>query len=85
MKRKNLENKMKDRLFKWSVGIISLMIALIPTWIFIVLYFVAGPSNFIEKLAMIGIAMFFAGGFQIFLLFVWIVFVFHLSDWHYID
>lgn len=74
------KNKRKDRFLKWSIGIVSLIVALIPTWVFIVLYQVASPSNFIEKLAMIGVALFFAGGFQCFLLFLWVYFLLMLAD-----
>jgi uncharacterized BrkB/YihY/UPF0761 family membrane protein len=59
----------------WSFGTISLFFALMPTWISILLYHFTGPGGFMEKLAFIGLAFYIAGGFQLFLLGLWIWFM----------
>jgi len=46
-----------------------------PTWIAILLYHFTGPGGFMEKLAFIGVAFYIAGGFQLFLLGLWIWFM----------
>lgn len=68
-------------LIKWSIGIGSLFVALLPTWGFMLLYHIAGPTNFMEKATMIGMGLFFAGGFQIFMFLLWFWFITEMADW----
>jgi hypothetical protein len=67
--------KRRRRRIHWSLGSISLFFALMPTWIAFLLYHFTGPGNFMEKLAFIGVALYFAGGFQLFLFAAWIWFM----------
>ncbi len=79
--KRRTEHKKKLRLQKRLIGAGSFFVALLPTWIFMLLYHIAGPGTFMEKAAMIGMGLFFAGGFQIFMLCCWIYLLIQMADW----
>jgi hypothetical protein len=74
------QGKRKETFWKWLISIGLLGVALIPTWIFIFLYHIAGPSNFMEKFVTIGVGLFFGGGVQLFLLILWICLVAQIKE-----
>jgi len=65
-------NRRKDILFKWIVGIITLLFALLPTWAFLFIKSALTPEGFWQNFAVYGVGVWFLGGLQLVFLFIWI-------------
>lgn len=72
--------KRKDAFWKGIISFGLLVVALIPTWIFLFVYHLTGPSTVMEKVAVIGLGVWIAGSFQVLLLIVWIFVIIQLID-----
>jgi len=57
----------------WSL--ITLAIALIPLWFWLVIKHMVQPQGFWQNLAIAGLGMFFLGSIQIILLVLWVVLI----------
>lgn len=71
---------MKPRGFlDWTVGILMLIIVLalclIPTWVFIIGRYLLAPEGFWQKFAVYGVGVWFLGGFQVFGLVIFFMFL----------
>lgn len=71
---------LKTLCFKLGFAICTLLLTLMPTWIFLLVYHLAGPATFMERTAVMGLGMWFGGTFQIGLLVFWICLIVHLKD-----
>ena len=72
----------KDTFWGWVISIGLLVLALMPSWGFLLVYHFSAPANFVEKIAVIGLGVWVAGSLQAFLLLVWIAVMIQLiSDW----
>lgn len=49
---------------KLSLQLLIIVVALVPLWIFIALWFVLAPNSFFESFAMLVLGWFFFGTFQ---------------------
>ena len=76
----------KDSLSSFAVNsvflIITLAIALLPTWIYLLVKHFLSPEGFWQNAFLLGISVWFLGGLQIVILILWSIFVlkFCLSD-----
>lgn len=66
---------------KLGIQAVILIIGFIPIWIMLTVFAVAKPEGFWETFAVLGIFAWFLGGFQVFL--IWLMIVFSLSLWTY--
>jgi hypothetical protein len=66
----------KYRLEQWLWSLGTLVIALFPTWIWLLCYKIIGPTGFIEKFLVFGAGIWIGGGFQVVLLLGWFAFIF---------
>lgn len=57
----------------WTFG--SLIVLLFPTWIWLTIYKIIGPSNFIEKFLVFGAGVYMGGALQVILLGLWVSFL----------
>jgi len=66
---------LKKRLEQWLWTLGTLVLALVPTWIWLIVYKILDPSNFIEKFLVFGAGVWIGGGIQVFALIAWAVFL----------
>ena len=77
---RNRWKRRKDLLFKWALSLFLLVLALIPTWAFLLVYHFTRPQGFFEKFAVMGFGIWFGGAFQLFLLLTWVYAVIQVAD-----
>ena len=75
----NYKPSFKTRIgnFLWGtiIVIVSLAIALIPTWIFFFFKWLLAPHGFWQNFFLMGIGLYFLGSLQFVLAILWIVFL----------
>jgi len=57
----------QNSIFKVIVIVVVWIIALVPTWFFIFIWWLASPEGFWQVLAFTAVGLFFCGGFQLIL------------------
>lgn len=71
------EKLLKDKLFelflKLGLSLAALTIAFIPTWIFLIIKYIANPEGFWQKLVLFGLGLWVGGGIQFFLAVLFVV------------
>lgn len=67
-----------DFWFKMLFGFGALLCALAPTWLYFLIKWAASPEGFWQNIVLLGIGLWFLGGIQVILLFLWIGFVLYL-------
>ena len=75
-----MSRKTSDLFIKWVFGTISFVLALIPTWVVLLVYHFAHPSNFMERFAVLGAGIWFAGGIQLFFFILWLRLLVEIVD-----
>ncbi len=63
----------KLTLLRWIITLSSLLVALIPTWLYILARVVFSPEGFWQQLVLGTVFIFLLGGFQLTLLILFIV------------
>lgn len=70
-----------DSLVKIGIAFVSLVVMLIPTWLWLAIYKFASPEGFWQNLVLVGGGIWVFGGIQLVFLMFWvIVMVFMLTD-----
>ncbi len=71
---------LKDKLKVFSANsfiiVLSLAVALIPAWIYVLLKFVFSPHGFWQNVFLLGVSLYFLGVIQVVFLVLWLVFIF---------
>ena len=67
-------------MFKTFLGLIALVLALIPTWLWLFAYKLFSPEGFWQNLVLFGVGVWLLGGLQIFLLIFWVIFIAKLQN-----
>ena len=62
-------------LLKWLMTLISLVLALLPVWFFILIKYLLAPEGFWQNLVLYGFGFWFLAGFQVLFCVLWIIFV----------
>ena len=60
---------------KLTLTIVSLAVALLPFWVFLLTKHLLNPQGFWEKFAVFAGGIVVGGGFQLFLLIIWLIFL----------
>ena len=60
--------RFKYRLARWGFSLAIIVIALIPTWIYLVVRLVFSPDNALTEILLFGVALYFLGAIQLVLL-----------------
>ena len=72
----------KDSLLSFVVNstflIITLAIALLPTWIYLLVKFFFSPQGFWQNAFLLGISVWFLGGLQVVIFILWLIFALKL-------
>ena len=57
---------------KWILTVFSFGLALIPLWVWLLIYKLTEPTGFWQKFALVGVGVWFFGIAQIICLFIWV-------------
>jgi len=58
--------------------VISLVIALLPFWVYLLMKYFLNPQGFLQNIFLIGVSMWFLGGLQLIFLIFWMVMILSL-------
>lgn len=67
-----------DSLVKIGIAFVSLVVMLIPTWVWLAIYKFASPEGFWQNLVLVGAGIWVFGGIQLFFLILWLIVVVYM-------
>lgn len=73
--------RLKKLATKWTLTIVSLVVALLPFWIFLAVKHFFTPEGFWQNLALAGLGLWIGGGIQILLLLIFLFVLYLIWNW----
>ena len=66
------KRSLKETFFCWLATIIGFVVALIPTWFYILAKVLLAPQGFWQNFLLLGVGLFFLGGLQLVLVIIFL-------------